>query len=187
MKIILSVILLIESLLSIQVWADVPNYDTSTRIISFPKVIFDSKDTYIDTQLRLNQDGSWDLLAIEAEPQLNLTGDWSGEIQEAGDFSATLIHVAYIKMSLVQNRNKLTGTVEFFRSCYGSFEQCQKMGEIIGIVNGRDISFSIILDDFSEIQYRGTVSDNYRTLDVIGPRAIEGIDKQVPWAIVRQD
>ncbi len=45
------------------------NYDSTTRIVTIPRVIVDKNKTYINIDLLLGIDGAWDILTIEPEPE----------------------------------------------------------------------------------------------------------------------
>mgnify|MGYP006981150417 FL=1 len=45
------------------------SYDSTTRIVTIPRVIADENKAYINIDLLLGIDGTWDILAIEPEPE----------------------------------------------------------------------------------------------------------------------
>ncbi len=68
------------TLISLNVWADDPDYNTTTGIVTFPRVTVNNNTPYINARLLLDPDGTWSILEAELvpKPEFDLTGDWSG-------------------------------------------------------------------------------------------------------------
>ncbi len=113
---------------------------------------------------------------LESEPEFDLSGDWSGEIHDSGDFGVPLNAVAITKVSLIQIGNKLIGFGSFSPTCFDNEAECLKMGAVTGLINGNDISFGIVIDKDTVISYSGTVSIEQRSLNLIVPSVFSGDD-----------
>lgn len=149
----------------------IPNFDSSSRIITFPKIKVDNSKTYINAQLLLREDGKWDILAIEPEPELtstpvlNLTGTWTGLLGGPGDFGVPLPSES-IEVSLIQNGNRLLGVGIVHSNC--SVAPCGiRFFTITGAIDEKNISFEFIFDANSE-SLTGTISDDFHILSGLG-------------------
>ena len=69
-------------LLSINTWADTPDLDTSTSIVTFPHVTVDNDTAYSNVELLLTPGGNWAVLSFELEPEpdFDISGEWKGNL-----------------------------------------------------------------------------------------------------------
>ncbi len=141
--------------ISMRVFANDPNFDTSTGIVTFPKVTVDNSSTFINVQLFLNPNGAWSILAAEPESTLNITGNWNG----VGTSSSFLGCNAQITGSLIQNGNELTGTGSLFGNCVSGGQ-----GMVTGLIDGNNITFGIALSNNTNISFNGSISNDHQTL-----------------------
>lgn len=175
MKQLLSILLLNGLWLPTLACAEVPNYDTSSGIVSFPQVSVNDKDKYINTDLLLNPSGTWKILAYTPEPLFNLTGEWTGTIYGFynPDWSPT-VPCAPIstQISLTQSDGELTGKVKLFgKSC--SFPS----GLLTGKVIGNEVTFTVETPDYGKTSFSGHLTDDNGLLVGVGnykPTASQG-------------
>ena len=152
-------IIILLMFMSPMVFAGDPNLDTSTNIVTFPRVTVDNNTVFTDVQLLLSPDGTWEVKAavpeVEPEETLNLNGNWDGRAVSSkfkgctGDLSG----------SLVQNGNNLIGTGSVFGACINGGS-----GEVNGTIDGNNITFGLAFNDQTSISFTGVVSDDQTTL-----------------------
>ena len=183
MKTLLTVIFLSGLLFALQGWAEDANYNSTTRIISFPRVTIDSNDAYTDAQLKLNLDGSYEVLVLEPELEPNLTGDWGGTLYGLSTpyFSPPYPCGSMVtNISFIQNDNKLIGLGDF------SGNNCiNGVVDIVGEIDGRNLTFTVIFSSGDKINFNGSIStDN----NLVGVGNFEGIPPaDGPWTLSLQD
>ena len=161
MKIALQIILLISLSLSLKAWADDPNYDLNTGIVYFPRVTVDNSEAFINVDLLLSQDGTWDILAFEPEPE-SLTGDWSGSTfgYILGVYWIPLqCKTELFEVSLTQNGNEVTGEATFVDGCHAG-----QSGTIIGSVSDIGFRFDLTLEDETVMKFEGTIAHDFCAL-----------------------
>jgi hypothetical protein len=153
------------TLISLNVWADDPDYNTTTGIVTFPRVSVNNSTSYINAKLLLDPDGTWSILEAELENVLSLTGDWNGVLNytEEPFFGMLMTCEAHTQVSLIQSGNELTGQGSLTGDC---INEHSGNGMITGKINGNEISFEIALDT-GVVNYRGTISHDYSTLSVV--------------------
>ncbi len=145
----------------------IPNFDSASRIVTFPQLKVDNTNIFINTQLFLDRNGSWKILAIEPKPapeptpDLNLTGTWTGSLGDPGGFIPFPVHS--IELSLRQNGKDLSGIGVLHPHCSISSPCDIKFFTMSGTVVEQDISLELIFDDNTE-SLTGTVADDYKVL-----------------------
>ena len=141
---------------SMSVFADDPDFDTSTGIVTFPRVTVDNSTAFVNVRLLLNPNGTWSILTAEPEATFNLTGNWNGVATSSIFMGCN----GQIEGSLTQNGNKLEGTGSLIGNCIGGGS-----GIVTGEINGNDISFGLAINSNTTISFSGTISSDYRTLN----------------------
>jgi len=136
-------------------FADEPNFDTSTNIVTLPRVTVDNYSAFTNVQLLLNSNETWSILAATAEEILNLNGNWGGTAASSIFVGCT----GEISGSLIQNGNNLTGAGTLIGNCIGGGS-----GEVSGTINGDNISFGLAFNNNTSISFTGVISSDYRTL-----------------------
>jgi len=58
-----------------------PNLDTSTHIVSFSRVTVDNNSVFINVQLLLNSDRTYQIFSATGENTADLSGNWSTSLQ----------------------------------------------------------------------------------------------------------
>lgn len=164
--------------MSVSVSANDPNYDTSTGIVTFPRVTVDNGAAFVNVQLLLNPDGTWQILSAEPEATNNtlaLSGNWAGTASSSFYPGCT----GQISGSLTQNGNELTGSGSLTGNCIGGGS-----GQITGSINGNNISFGVAFNNNTSINFNGTISSDYRTLS--GSYVWPDEDDQGTWSLSMQ-
>jgi len=147
-------ILFICLLLSIKIYASDPNLDTSTHIVTFPRITVDNDSTFVNVQLLLNSDGTYQILSSTPETSVDLSGSWKGTLPSTS-FSSCFTDAEF---TLKQDGNKLSGKWRGHSICIGSGG-----GDVVGIINGNNIEFTLYING-SEIKANVTVADDQRTM-----------------------
>ncbi len=154
-------------LMSTNILAEVfPNFDTSTNVVTIPKVRVDNtKDkTYRDVELLLRKEGTWTILAINKQEAVDLTGNWKGILGDPGVFVPG--HTQIMGFSLKQKGSKLTGVASFGVRC--SFDSCTNgiiNGAVTGTVDGNNITLEVVSSDSDRVvNLDGIISSDYRKL-----------------------
>ena len=142
--------------LSMSVYASDANLDTSTHIVTFPRVTVDSSSAFVNVQLLLNPDGTYQILSTTPEPEenINLSGNWKGTFQS----SAFPGCVTQAELSLNQNGNELAGTWVGDLNCIGSGS-----GNLIGVISGNNIIFTLNLNG-TEMKANIVLSDDRKIM-----------------------
>jgi hypothetical protein len=135
-------------LISLNAFANDPNFDSTSNIITLPRVTIDNENTFNNVKLLLLPDGTWDILHIEdPEDGPSLTGDYFTSVSSdglSGSYGRTIC-VRATTISLIQNGKNLSGT--------GKISKCEAgnilggIGNINGVINGKDISFEITTEN----------------------------------------
>ena len=121
----------------------------------------DNSEAFINVDLLLSQDGTWEILAFEPEPD-TLTGDWSGSTSGYFDFGFLPMscHTEVFEVSLIQNGNEITGEATFVDgNCHAG-----QSGTIIGSVRDIDFSFDLTLEDETVLKFVGTIAHDFCAL-----------------------
>jgi len=140
--------------MSTSVFANDPNFDTSTNIVTFPRVTLNNDTELFNVQILLNPDGTWVTLA--AEPRDPVISHWDGRVVTNAIFIGCN---AQFTTSLTLTGNTFTGPASMLGNCFGG-----ESGAITGEVNGNDLSFQFVLNDNTTIFFSGTISSDYQTL-----------------------
>ena len=171
----MKILLIISMLLSINAWADTPNLDTSTSIVTFPLVTVDNDKAYSNVELLLTPVGSWAVLSFELEPEpdFELTGEWKGNLtvdyEVIGIVSIQLEFPpcdVLTSLALIQKGNKLTGTGGYSGVCIEN--EGIDNANIMGVINGKSISFTLYSNE-QKFDFTGFISDDQQALDLLGP------------------
>lgn len=178
MKKILNLTFLIGMLISFKAWADDPNFNSTTRIVTFPRVTIDNNDAYINVELLLSQNGTWEILDMgkKLEPKMDLTGDWTGEVTGLATpyfFAPPPCGTMISEISLVQNGEKVAGNGVVGEG--STLCNQDEPGEITGEVNGSNLLFTIKFSSSgSSLVFNGNISDDFRSVE--GEVSWESID-----------
>ncbi len=168
-----SILILLGVFRSMIVFAIEPsNYHISSQILSIPNLVVKDKGLYKDTKLLLNLEGSWKILDLDPNPtletQLNLTGHWGGQIDRfPGDICFNphpedWWDLGYFDISLIQNKNVLTGAIIGNAPCAMGVD-----GKLIGTINDRTISFTMVFSNGDEIKFKGKIFNDFGSIEGI--------------------
>ncbi len=179
----MKILLILALLLPVNAWANDPNYDSATHIVTFPRVTIDNDTAYTNLQLLLSPNGTWQVLSFEPEPDANLTGEWKGYVTVDFDYGAGGLRpgvplascTVITYLDLTQAGSELTGRGTYTGTCIEN----RGIGNISGLVNGRNISFTISLEN-QDINFSGTIDNDNLTLDVLGPSIQHGVENNIP-------
>jgi hypothetical protein len=156
-----------------------PNFDLSTRIVTFPRVTVDNNVTYLKTKLLLKEDFTWKILSAKKEqsptpePILNLAGDYKGSTTS----NVNRLLNTRLTGSLTQNGNNLTGNITI-TNLLG-----EDSGLATGQIDGKNISFSVTVRG-STISFEGIISDDNKTLS--GDYTWSAFNDNGVWSITLQ-
>jgi len=157
----------------------IPNYNSTTGVISFPVVTVDNKTTFTEVELLLDNNGQWKVLSAKQEETVNLTGYWKGasgfvEQTEKYEFQIfienNIIFIpeaitiplsvgsfpSYYELALIQTGKQLTGRFCHMISGVNCLVDGVPTGNVIGSIQGsiehENISFTLTPDSniFSE-------------------------------------
>lgn len=131
-----------------------PSYSSSTGVVSLPRVTVDNSATYINVELYLNPNGTWQILRADLESaSRSLTGSWSGSAISSVYNSCS----SSITGQIQQDGTQLTGSVSVNGSCDSS------SGSVSGTIDGKQITFGTYAAG-GVITFTGTISDDFKTM-----------------------
>ncbi len=171
--------LIFTLLISTNVFAGDPNFDTSTGIVYFPRVTVNNENAYNNVQLLLDSNGTWDILSATPEPPaqeektLTINGSWSGSATSESYSGCN----AVISGVLSQNGNELTGLGRLDGNCLAGGE-----GTVVGFIDGNNITFGLAVDDNTNISFSGVISDNYENIN--GTYIWPAYSDQGKWSLI---
>ncbi|MCK5831828.1 MAG: hypothetical protein KAH20_16155 [Methylococcales bacterium] len=137
-----------------------PDFNLSTRIVTLSKVTEDNNVAYINAELLLRADNTWEILEIKREPRtnssINLTGSYAGSTKS--NISPRLNTV--LDGTLTQNGDNITGSVKIKNP------DLEGQGAVVGKLVGNKVALTATISEVgdSQISFDGTLSNDNKTI-----------------------
>ncbi|NOQ63149.1 MAG: hypothetical protein GQ582_01395 [Methyloprofundus sp.] len=161
-------ILILGLILSMNVFAESPDFDSTTSVVSFPEVTVDKESSYTDVKLLLSPDNSWKVLRatpkIKSSNPLSMTGYWSST-NASGFLCASSFATPWadtLNLLIVQKEEQLSGFEVYIFSM--QTPALRLFGEVVGTVKGNSVNFNIVYQGQVRAVYSGTISADYKVL-----------------------
>ncbi len=163
-KILISLILF---QFSISVSADFPNLNSTTNIVTFPKITVDKKKAYTNAELLLSPNGSWEILKYtpETKQKHNLHGYWKTFQASEGLCKHYFEppHLFKIELLIVQVDNKIMG-FELSNIPKNKKGSIKFNGKLSGTLKGGNVYIKSIYNNEIQKTYIGTINSTNNIL-----------------------